>query len=189
MAAHEASGRFGREDWEVASTGRRTAAWFLDLVLLSLLVSAAAVGLGAWHATTRSMVNDDGSTWTASTYYLDQLWFYTLLAAFSVAYSIVSWRIGGATPAQRLLGLRVLDATEPRLVSWPRSAVRWFALFGWTFVGAASNGTDGLTLAAALWLVVLLISQVGGDGRQGYHDRLARSLVVRRRLRLPPAWD
>ena len=173
----------------MASTGRRTAAWFLDLVLLSLLVSAAAVALGAWHATTRSMVNDDGSTWTASTYYLDQLWFYRLLAGFSAAYSIASWRIGGATPAQRLLGLRVLDATEPRLVSWPRSAVRWFALFGWTFVGAASNGTDGLTLAAALWLVVLLISQVGGDGRQGYHDRLARSLVVRRRLRLPPAWD
>jgi len=188
MAGREASRRFGREDWEVASTGRRFAAWFLDLVLLSLLVSAAALALGAWHATTRSMVNDDGSTWTASTYYLDQLWFYALLAGFSAAYSVASWRIGGATPAQRLLGLRVLDATEPRLLSWPRSAVRWFALFGWTFLGAASNGTDGLTLAAALWVVILLLSQVSGDGRQGYHDRLARSLVVRGRQRLQSAW-
>ncbi len=112
-----------REAWEVASTGRRAAAWFIDLVLLSVLVSVVALVLGGWHATTRTMINDDGSTWTASTYYLDGAWSYSLLALFSAIYAIPMWRASGATVGQRLLGLRVVDVSGPEPLSWfgPRS--------------------------------------------------------------------
>ena len=65
---------------------------------------------------------------------------YSLLAFFW-AWAIPLWKMRGATPAQRLLGLRVLDETEPNLLSWPRAAIRWVLLYGWTLVGVASNLT------------------------------------------------
>ncbi|HEY1169502.1 MAG TPA: RDD family protein [Candidatus Limnocylindrales bacterium] len=188
MTQVHAAAPIGREAWEVASTGRRSAAWLVDLVLLFVLVSVVAVVLGGWHATTRTMINDDGSTWTASTYYLDPVWSYSLLALFSAIYAIPMWRIRGATVGQRLLGLRVVDVSGPELLSWFRAAVRWLALFGWAFVGVASDLANVLTVVAALWLVGLLASQMRDDGRQGVHDRLARSLVVRRRRGMPSAW-
>jgi len=184
----DAAGRSRPEAWEVASTGRRSAAWFVDLILLFVLVSVVAVILGGWHETTRTMINDDGSTWTASTYYLDPVWSYSLLALFSAAYAIPMWRMRGATVGQRLLGLRVVDANGPELLSRPRAVVRWLALFGWAFVGVASDLANVLTVVAALWVVGLLVSQMRDDGRQGFHDRLARSLVVRPRRGMPSAW-
>jgi hypothetical protein len=82
----------------------------------------------------------------------------------------------------------VVDVSGPELLSWFRAAVRWLALFGWAFVGVASDLANVLTVVAALWLVGLLASQMRDDGRQGVHDRLARSLVVRRRRGMPSAW-
>jgi uncharacterized RDD family membrane protein YckC len=184
----ESSTSLRRDEWEVASTGRRSTAWIVDVVLLFIVVSVVAVVLGAWHPTTRTMINDDGSTWTASTYYLDPAWSYSLLAVLSAIYVIPMWRSRGATLGQQLLGLRVVDEAEPKFLTWPRAAVRWLALFGWAFVGIASDLANVLTVAVALWLVALLASQMRDDGRQGVQDRLALSLVVRRRRRLQSAW-
>ena len=94
----------------------------------------------------------------------------------------------GATPAQRLLGLRVLDETEPNLLSWPRAAVRWFLLYGWTLVGMASSLTVVLSLVILVWVVGLLISEMNGYQNQGLHDRRAGSLVVGPRRTLRSAW-
>jgi len=174
------------EAYQVASTGRRVAAWLLDLVLLLVLVSVVAVVLGGWQPVTRTVTNDDGTIWTGYTYYLDPLWSYSLLAFFSV-WAIPLWKMRGATPAQRLLGLRVLDETEPNLLSWPRAAVRWFLLYGWTLVGVASNLTVVLSLVVLAWVVCLLISEMNGYRNQGLHDRRAGSLVVSPRTTLRSA--
>jgi uncharacterized RDD family membrane protein YckC len=140
----------------------------LDLLLAIALTSVVAAIFGAWQPVTRTVTSDDGTIWTAYTYYLDATWSYSLMLFFS-AWAIPLWKMRAATPAQRLLGLRVLDETEPRLLSWPRAAVRWFVLFGWTFVGIAS-------------------SEMNGYRNQGLHDRWARSIVVSARKTLRPAW-
>jgi uncharacterized RDD family membrane protein YckC len=173
----------------VASTGRRFVAWLADLTLVFVAAGVVAVVLGGWHPVTRTMTNDDGSTWTVSTYYLDAVWSGSLLAFCSAIYAIPMWRSRGATLGQRLLGLRVLDAAEPRLLSWPRAAMRWFALFGWAFFEIASSINGALTVLIAVWLVVLLVSQMRDYRGQGIHDRLARSVVVGRGQGLYSAWS
>jgi uncharacterized RDD family membrane protein YckC len=175
------------EAYQVASTGRRAGAWMLDLLLAIALTSVVAAIFGAWQPVTRTVTSDDGTIWTAYTYYLDATWSYSLMLFFS-AWAIPLWKMRAATPAQRLLGLRVLDETEPRLLSWPRAAVRWFVLFGWTFVGIASTLTPYLSIVVLLWIVGLLISEMNGYRNQGLHDRWARSIVVSARKTLRPAW-
>lgn len=175
------------EAYQVASTGRRLAAWLLDLALLVVLMSVVAAILGGWQPVTRTVTNDDGTIWTGYTYYLDPLWSYSLLAFLS-AWAIPLWKMRGATPAQRLLGLHVLDETEPNLLSWPRAAIRWFLLYGWTLVGMASNLTAALPLVVLVWVVGLLISEMNGYRNQGLHDRRAGSLVVSSRKTLRSAW-
>ena len=133
---------------------------------------------GAWHATTRTMINDDGSTWTTSTYYLDTAWSYSLFAVFSAAYVIPMWRLRGATLGQRLLGLRVFRASEPALLTWPRAAIRWLGLYGWAFVGIGSADYGVLQSGVEVWIPVLLVTEVRNIRNQGIHDRLANSLVV-----------
>ena len=185
--AGNAVGGIDPEAYQVASTGRRLAAWLLDLALLLVLTSVVAVVLGGWQPVTRTVTNDDGTIWTAYTYYLDPVWSYSLLALFS-AWAIPMWRMRGATPAQRLLGLRVFDEAEPRLLSWPRAATRWLLLYGWTLVGLASGLTVVPSIVVLLWLVGLLISEMNGYRNQGVHDRRAQSLVVSPRKTLRSAW-
>ena len=173
--------------YQVASTGRRVGAWLLDLLLIVVLMSIVAAILGAWQPVTRTVTSDDGTIWTGYTYYLDPLWSYSLMAFFS-AFAIPLWKMRGATPAQRLLRLRVLDEAGPRLLSWPRAAIRWFLLYGWILAGVASSLSIILSLVVMLWLVGLLVSEMNGYRNQGIHDRRAGSLVVSPRKTLRPAW-
>ena len=173
--------------YQVASTGRRVGAWLLDLLLILVLMSIVAAILGAWQPVTRTVTSDDGTIWTGYTYYLDPLWSYSLMAFFS-AFAIPLWKMRGATPAQRLLRLRVLDEAGPRLLSWPRAAIRWFLLYGWILAGVASSLSIILSLVVMLWLVGLLVSEMNGYRNQGIHDRRAGSLVVSPRKTLRPAW-
>jgi uncharacterized RDD family membrane protein YckC len=174
--------------YQVASTGRRLGAWLLDLLVVVVLLSVVGVIFGAWQPVTRTITNDDGTVWTASTYYLDTVWSYSLMAFFSLL-AIPFWKMRGATPAQRLLGLRVLDATGPRLLSWPQAAIRWLLLYGWTLVGIASSVTVGLSIVVLVWLVGLMISELNGYRNQGFHDQRAQSVVVSPRTSHRPAWS
>jgi len=188
MMQADAAGRLDPKAYSVASTGRRFSAWFIDWMVIILIASVAAVILGAWHATIRTMVNDDGSTWTTSTYYLDTVWSYSLFAVVSAVYAIPMWRLRGAMLGQRLLGLRVFSETGPEPLTWPRAAIRWLALYGWAFVGIGSAGNGVLDFGVEVWLLVLLVSEVRNVRNQGIHDRLSNSLVVGPRRGMPSAW-
>ena len=71
------------EAYQVASTGRRAGAWMLDLLLAIALTSVVAAIFGAWQPVTRTVTSDDGTIWTAYTYYLDATWSYSLMLFFS----------------------------------------------------------------------------------------------------------
>jgi hypothetical protein len=87
------------------------------------------------------------------------------------------------------LGLRVFDATEPRLLSWPQATVRWIVLYGWVFFGVASVLTVALTAVVGIWQFALLIGLSRDEGHQGRHDRLAHSLVAVPQTGRYSAWD
>jgi uncharacterized RDD family membrane protein YckC len=82
--------------------------------------------------------------------------FYTVIV---VLYFFTSW--WSASPGQRILGIRVV-ATDGRTVGWGRAAVRMLVL----------SFAAGYLLLGVLW--------IGFDRlRQGWHDKIAGTLVVR----------
>ncbi len=87
--------------------------------------------------------------------------FYVLIA-IPVVYSIVLWAFGG-TVGQRVLGLRVVDASTGGNLGIGKSILRYVG-----FIISTIPVYIGL-----IW--------VGFDSRkQGWHDKIAGSLVVRR---------
>jgi uncharacterized RDD family membrane protein YckC len=99
------------------------------------------------------------------------------------AYFVLSWTSARrATPGQRLLQLQVGNAFRGETVTLRQAVIRWLALGQFllllellpiitaSFVDAA---------AQLAWSVVLLVSTARSPTRQGLHDRLANTAVVR----------
>jgi uncharacterized RDD family membrane protein YckC len=74
----------------------------------------------------------------------------------------------GATLGKQAVGIRVVNETDAGPVSWGHSTVRWLLPFG-----------VGLLCGAGLLLIWVSPFFDSSGRRQGWHDRLARTLVVR----------
>jgi len=72
------------------------------------------------------------------------------------------WRLWGATPGKRLLGIKVVDAASGKLLSDTQVIIR---LFGY--------------LISAIFLCLGFFWIDFDKRRQGWHDKLARSVVIR----------
>jgi uncharacterized RDD family membrane protein YckC len=104
--------------------------------------------------------------------------------AVSFAYFTYSWVVLRATPGMRLLGLRIGDQVDGRAISWDQALARWllvgiaatlltFVIYVPGLVGPA------LALMGLAWLAVVLVSVTRSPTNQGFHDRVARTIVVR----------
>ena len=111
---------------------------------------------------------------------------------------IVFWRTRQATPGKMALKLRVVDAASGATLSTRQSIVRYLGYFiiilpfcvavMLAMMNAMNPGFGGAMDAGVAWLVVLLafavsavaLAWIGLDPRkQGWHDKLARSVVIR----------
>ena len=108
------------------------------------------------------------------------------------------WRVYTASPGQLLTGLQTVRERDGRRLSRSASLVRWIFIFlpalmmaastdlgvWWAFgIGAHSdqNGASGFAITLpVIWYGVLLLSAVIDKRGRGLHDRLSRSVVVRR---------
>jgi uncharacterized RDD family membrane protein YckC len=107
------------------------------------------------------------------------------VAVLSGAYFTWSWSgRSAATPAQRALGVRVIDATGGAPLTAGRAVLRWAAtgvplgIIAAALVEAPVAWLAIVALAAG-WTVALLVSARRHPHRRGLHDRIAGSLVVR----------
>ena len=83
----------------------------------------------------------------------------SVAALFAVMYDVGFWTLAGQTPGKRLMGLLVVKANGERL-KLGRAVVRWLGYW-----------LSGILFLGFLWVLV--------DGkRQGFHDKLARTIVV-----------
>jgi uncharacterized RDD family membrane protein YckC len=111
---------------------------------------------------------------------------HALLATMvSAAYFAGAWRFLAGTPAQRLLGMRVVDASSEKRLSIARALIRWLLLlppFGIvSLVVADVPGASGLVSAlAALWGLALLLSTAVPRSKRGIHDLASGSVVLKR---------
>ncbi|MEC3918432.1 RDD family protein [Nocardia sp. CDC160] len=157
------SGRFRPARW-----GARLSARILDGVIVGIPVGVLAVFILAESTPDSGYSGDSAATVAAA----------LLIGALAVAveglYEIAFVAASGSTPGKRVLGLRIVNAdvsspprdgtgTEPAFTRWAVLAIP----------GVLSGG---------LWLLPCAVSCLrGGAGRQGWHDRAARTYVIAER--------
>lgn len=153
-----------------ASTSRRFAALVLDNILLAIVSSViagiAAVALGIETRGT------DSATLSAV--------FGIVYVTVSFLYFVLIWTSKRpATPGMRAMKIQIGTAFEGRPLQFGPAMVRW-ALLGYPL--SLANAVPALFGAASLlgfmWYVVLLISTITSDTKQGIHDRVAGTAVV-----------
>lgn len=134
---------------------------FVVVVALAFILSAAGVSAGSAESTL----------------------VVSLVAEVAIAgYFVGGWRTSHqATPGLRLLGLRVVHATEGRTLALGEAMRRYVFLYGPAAVLALLPGPAATSSALSLlWAAVLLLTTIADPRHRGLHDRSAPSLVVRR---------
>ncbi len=165
----------------VASMKRRVAAWLLDFGGLYVMMLIVAIAFNLGHVETSEFVRANGEKVAVGHWTVGGDWTGSLVALLSGAYCFFMWQFTGATLGQRALGLRVVDRARSGRIGPRRAIARWFGLFGWTSFAVASGITNispPFALAALVWIVALLVTTARSEERQGFHDRLGRTLVV-----------
>ena len=158
-----------------ADTYTRFAAYFVDTVLLSAAISIPPALLGLYdYAYTFPPEPMPRATFVGTTIFG---------MAIQAAYFLWFWSGGRrATPGQRAFNVQVGNAFDGQPLSMSQAIARWLALGYWVSLLALlpffALAVAGYVIGG-VWLLVVGISVVLSPTKQGIHDRLARSAVVR----------
>jgi uncharacterized RDD family membrane protein YckC len=193
----------GRNEREAArvSTGRyyadvpnRTVALVVDAVLLTVTVFVAAtvvsvlIGPAVEFNSAASTVGD-AVTVDRGIATVDAV----VSLVVSAAYFAGSWVVLGASPGQRLLGMRIGAEADGAVLTTGQALARW-GLLGAPFGISAllTTAFSGLghalfDLAVIAWYALLLVTTSRSPTKQGLHDRVARTVVAKEAS--PVRWD
>ena len=173
-----------------ASVFRRSLAWIVDVVMVTVLIFVV-VGI------VEVVVGPTVRTHPEATALEDVLaadvgrvGVNALLATgLSAGYFVVPWAILGGSPAQLALRMRVRGRPDSEPLPVGRALARWILLFPpFATISALTAGMPLLGEVvwgiAVVWYLVLLLTTARSDTNQGLHDRIARSVV---RMRSPGA--
>ena len=171
-----------------AGTFRRFLALLIDLFAVTALVFAAVSLIDAAIGPTVE-IRPDAATLPA-TVSVDRAMLVldaAVATGLSAAYFVAPWTLVGASLGQRALRIRVRRAGTDETLPVGRATARWLLLF--PPVATVSTFTTGVPLlgwflwgGAALWWAILFLTTVGSVTRRGLHDRLAGSVVSKRRV-------
>jgi RDD family len=106
--------------------------------------------------------------------------------ALGAAYFAVPWALLSGSPGQLALRMRVRADSNGETLTLGRALARWLLLFPpFATVSALTAGVPLLGWfvwgCALAWYLVLLLTAVRSETNQGLHDRIAHSIVSRRR--------
>lgn len=156
------------EDWQPAGAGRRVAATLLDMVIFCALSAALAYPLATRFPAPAGSAPQDAVTVALS----DSGWLHLallILVAWVLLwwlYFVVGWGYLGASPGQRLLGLRLVDHRRRYPIGPARSTLRLVAY-----------------CVSSVLLCLGHVLPILRRDRRAFHDILAGTQVVRRRRR------
>jgi uncharacterized RDD family membrane protein YckC len=167
-----------------AGVPSRLAAYLVDAIILSLVAFAIVVILGLILGPTVQFREPTDVLRARITVDHARALVDALVAtAVGAAYFAVAWSRFGASPGQRLLGLRVRMTSGDRL-TLRVGFVRWLLLGApLSVLVVVADGTlpglrPSLAFLAIAWNVVLLVSAARSPAKQGIHDRVAGTVVV-----------
>jgi uncharacterized RDD family membrane protein YckC len=147
-------------------------AFILDLFVVGLLTSILATAFGMRPALT-----------SVEGFQAIELGFdYSILSVVvGLIYFVASWSGGRrATLGQRLFRLQVGNAGDGRPLTLEQAVRRWLGyghfLVLFSFEASIASVAN---LVQLVWVVALFVSTVSSPTKQGLHDRLANTAVVR----------
>jgi uncharacterized RDD family membrane protein YckC len=175
------------EGYVIAGPWARLVAWLIDSLLVTLVPTLLSFIVIDWQPLVDAMIEqiEDPSTVAPMTFVpttVEALIVTLIGVGISYLYFVGFWTGPWmATPGMRLLGLRVGDEQRGAILSITAATKRWLAIGSWlallAFVGpfASIAGLGQTVLQIALFFSVIVHPR-----RQGLHDRVASSLVVRK---------
>jgi uncharacterized RDD family membrane protein YckC len=106
--------------------------------------------------------------------------------ALGLIYFVYTWTTMKASPGQRMLGLMTVNEADGNALTQNQAITRYLVMVAPIFLaGMASNvfrgGLIGLLLSVAglAWTIFLIYTTANDSKRQGYHDKMAKSVVVK----------
>lgn len=176
----------GREP--LAGVSRRCVAWLLDVAAVTVLILGGLSLLAELLSPTVRFRLEAAELRSVVTVDTGRLVVDALVAtALSAAYFVLPWARLGASPGQLVLRLRVRREQGGETLPFGRALVRWLLLFP-PFATVSALTADlppfGWFVwgSAPVWYFVLFLTTVRSETRQGLHDRLAGSVVDKRRI-------
>ncbi len=156
----------------------RFVAWIIDGLLLTLIGAVIASIVGVGTAVTSTIESPTDQIDYNEIFFANELTIVGL--AVSALYFIGSWSGGRrATLGQRLLKIQVGNAFDGRPLTLDQAIRRWLGFGEFIWLIGFVPGLAGFSSLYFLWVVVLLITTAASPTKQGLHDRLANSAVVR----------
>ena len=159
----------GAPGFVFASTSRRFAAWVIDNILLTIAVALLA-GIAAVALSIDTQRETAAVTAAFSVFYV----------ALSFAYFVLFWTSKRpATPGMRALKIQIGTAFDGKPLAFGPAILRW-ALLGYplSLSYLVPSIAAPISLLAAVWYIVLILTTIGSDTKQGLHDQAARTAVV-----------
>jgi uncharacterized RDD family membrane protein YckC len=162
-----------------ADVPNRIIAYIIDVIILAIIGFVVAIVVGGVF----------GGVMTTSTSGTDvNVGAFAVVAlinlAVGAAYFVWLWSTQRATVGMRLLGLQVGDEGDGRTISTAQAFNRWLIIgipsILSQFAGYVSAGLGFvLSLVGFIWLIALLVSIAQSPTKQGYHDRFAKTIMVK----------
>ena len=157
-----------------SDTPSRIWAYFLDGFVLGPIYTVVFAVVGFDYATIRPGVFPDRNLWVLGT---------LIAQALNGIYFVWFWSGGRrATPGQRVMGIQIANAFDGQPLTTGQAVKRYLAMGQWVGILALLPYLATAVLSvvlAAVWYVVLLIATIASPTKQGLHDRIAGSAVVR----------
>ena len=161
-----------------ADLGIRIGAYIIDvviLVLVALLVNTILIAILI------------GSIFTVGTgaAVIGGLIILAINVLLGAIYFIYTWTTMKASPGQRMLGLMTVNESDGSALTQNQAITRYLVMFAPGYIAAlASNVIGGiigliLSLVGLGWTIYLIYTTANDPKRQGYHDKMAKSVVVK----------
>lgn len=137
----------------VVGIGRRSVAYVIDSLLLSVVGACAGFGVGSVIGVSIGNTNDATNLATLTGYCLG--------IVLNTFYYVAFWAATGQTIGKMVMGIKVVS-TDGTPITWAQGIVRYIGYI---------IGSIVLLLGFA-WIAF-------DDKRQGWHDKMAKTVVVR----------